>query len=78
MKWGKLLKEAMLKMGRRIPYVTEYRKWIEDAGFVDVNERITKRASNDWPKDKKMKEIGKVGLPFFGHVFPISICGLKN
>ena len=34
----------------------------ENAGFVDVQVKELKRPSNDWPKDKRMKEIGRVSL----------------
>jgi hypothetical protein len=27
---------------------------------VDVQERILRRPTNDWPKDRTMKEIGRV------------------
>jgi hypothetical protein len=60
MKWGKLFKEAMAKMNRTWPELTEYKTVMEEAGFVDVQERFYKRASNDWPKDPKMKEVGRV------------------
>lgn len=60
MKWGKLFKEALPKMERPLPDVTEYKRLMEDAGFVEVQEHFYKRASNDWPKDPKMKEIGRV------------------
>ncbi|ERF76119.1 hypothetical protein EPUS_01452 [Endocarpon pusillum Z07020] len=59
MKWGKLFKEAVAKMGRTLPDLTQYKSLMEEAGFVDVQERFYKRASNDWPKDPKMKEIGR-------------------
>jgi hypothetical protein len=67
MKWGKLFKEALVKMGRKLPEVTQYKTLMEEAGFVDVQEHFYKRATNDWPKDKKMKEIGRVSaIQFLG------------
>ncbi len=60
MKWGKLFKEALAKMGRTLPELIQYKILLEEAGFLDVQERFYRRASNDWPKDPKMKEIGKV------------------
>jgi hypothetical protein len=35
---------------------------MEEVGFVDVEERILKRPTNDWPKDPRMKEIGRVSV----------------
>jgi hypothetical protein len=60
MRWGRLFKEAINKMGRIVPEVTDYKAMLEEAGFVGVQEKFYKRASNDWPKDPKMKEIGRV------------------
>jgi hypothetical protein len=60
MKWGKLFKEALAKMNRPLPELTEYKTFMQNAGFVDIHEQFFKRPSNDWPKDKKMKEIGRV------------------
>jgi hypothetical protein len=60
MKWGKLFKEALVKMGRTLPELTQYKTLMKQAGFVDVQEHFYKRASNEWPKDPRMKEIGRV------------------
>ena len=58
--WARLLGEATQKLGRSIPPVTQYKKFMEDAGFVDVQELYLKRPTNDWPKDRRLKEIGRV------------------
>ena len=59
-KWDHWFNEACGKFGRIIPKADQYKKWLEEAGFVDVEQRIIKRPTNDWPKDPKMKEIGRV------------------
>lgn len=56
--WATLFKEACARMGRPIPSFETYRKGLSDAGFVDIQERIFKRPSNTWPKDRRLKEIG--------------------
>ena len=60
-KWGILMCEAARKLGR--PMGTEvsesYRQWMEDVGFVDIQEAHFMWPSNTWPKDKYMKELGK-------------------
>lgn len=59
-KWGHYFHEALIKLGRPVPALEQYKPWIEQAGFVDVQERILRRPTNDWPKDPRMKEIGRV------------------
>jgi hypothetical protein len=58
--WSELFLEACAKLGRRIPSVDDYKKWMEEAGFVDVVDKVYKRPSNTWPKDLHLKAIGKV------------------
>ncbi|KAG8627334.1 hypothetical protein KVT40_004817 [Elsinoe batatas] len=60
-RWGELLCEAARALGR--PMGTDvsayYRKWLEDIGFVDIEERHFMWPSNAWPKDPYMKELGR-------------------
>ncbi|KJX97648.1 methyltransferase like protein [Zymoseptoria brevis] len=57
--WWALLESAFAQLGKRIPKVNEFPGMLEDAGFVDVHYTEVKRPTNDWPKDKRMKEIGR-------------------
>jgi hypothetical protein len=59
-RWGDYIHEIFERMGRPFHAVEEYKTLLSDAGFVNVTEKIVKRPTNDWPKDPKMKEIGKV------------------
>ena len=61
-KWAKELSSAFDKIGRPWPKGPELKTLFENAGFVDVQVKELKRPSNDWPKDKQMKEIGRVSL----------------
>lgn len=61
-RWATLFQEAATKFGQSVPELGQYKKWLEEAGFVDVQERILKRPTNDWPKDPRMKEIGGVSF----------------
>jgi ubiquinone/menaquinone biosynthesis C-methylase UbiE len=59
-KWAHWFDEACIKLGRPVPKLEQYKPRFEQAGFVDVQERVRKRPTNDWPKDPRMKEIGRV------------------
>jgi ubiquinone/menaquinone biosynthesis C-methylase UbiE len=58
-RWGELMIEAFQKIGRHEPDGEEYKRILERTGFEDVHLETIKRPSNDWPRDPKMKEIGK-------------------
>lgn len=58
--WSNAVNEAFVKLGKRIPLVDEYPPLMAAAGFEDVHFEIKRRPSNDWPKDPRMKEIGRV------------------
>jgi hypothetical protein len=47
------------KLGKPILDSEQYPKLLESAGFENVHFQILKRPTNDWPKDPRMKEIGK-------------------
>ncbi|KAI9772568.1 MAG: hypothetical protein M1839_002450 [Geoglossum umbratile] len=57
-KWGHLMVEAADKIGRPMNATLQFKRWMEEAGFVDVQEVDFKWPSNTWPKDPKYKEIG--------------------
>jgi ubiquinone/menaquinone biosynthesis C-methylase UbiE len=58
-KWGKLIEEAFEKMGRPFIPIETYKQLLEDNGFENVEWKMMKRPSNDWPKDPKWKDIGR-------------------
>lgn len=53
-----LFTEALEKVGRKADCATYYKQQMIDAGFVDVIEKKYIWPSNQWPKDKHLKEIG--------------------
>ncbi|RSL49182.1 hypothetical protein CEP54_012556 [Fusarium duplospermum] len=59
--WGKLFVKGGLKIGRSFTLVDdeEQRKGMEAAGFVDIQEFNIKVPLGDWPKDPKLKEMGR-------------------
>ncbi|EEU38760.1 uncharacterized protein NECHADRAFT_95105 [Fusarium vanettenii 77-13-4] len=59
--WGKLFVQGGLKIGRSFTLVDdeEQRKGMKAAGFVDIQEFNIKVPLGDWPKDPKLKEMGR-------------------
>ncbi|KAL6362830.1 hypothetical protein LRP88_04141 [Fusarium phalaenopsidis] len=59
--WGKLFVQGGLKIGRSFTLVDdeEQRKGMEAAGFIDIQEFNIKVPLGDWPKDPKLKEMGR-------------------
>jgi ubiquinone/menaquinone biosynthesis C-methylase UbiE len=59
-KWGQYIEEAFERMGRPFLRIGKFKEYLEEAGFVNVHSEMVKRPTNDWPKDPRWKEIGKV------------------
>ncbi|KAL2882518.1 hypothetical protein SGCOL_002259 [Colletotrichum sp. CLE4] len=57
-KWTKLVMEAAATMGRPVNVAASFKQMLEDAGFVDVEEKKAIWPYNPWPKDPKLKELG--------------------
>ncbi|CVL00774.1 related to methyltransferase [Fusarium mangiferae] len=59
--WGKFFVEGGKKIGRSFTIVEDgvQRSAMEKAGFVELEERDFKVPIGGWPKDPRMKEIGK-------------------
>lgn len=58
MQWCNLILEAAAKQGRPVFPTTEYKSYLEQAGFQDVVEIQKKWPSNPWPKAQKYKQLG--------------------
>ena len=58
-RWWNMLEEAFEKLGKPIVKISEYPRLFQDAGFEDVYWQMMKRPTNDWPRDGKMKEVGR-------------------
>jgi len=61
LRWGELLCEAARQLGRPMgsDVSDRYVAWMEEAGFVDIEQRMFMWPSNAWPKDPFMKELGR-------------------
>lgn len=57
--WSETMQEAAGNAGRPLTYADKLKKWYTEAGFVDVREKIIKIPINSWPRDKRLKTLGK-------------------
>lgn len=60
--YSRLMCEASAEYNRPVPHHHEYFAWFEKAGFVDIKQVLLKSPTNPWPKDKKLKEVGRYQL----------------
>ncbi|KAI1874223.1 uncharacterized protein JN550_002802 [Neoarthrinium moseri] len=56
--WCKGCVQGAANSGRDILVPRNYKQWLEETGFVDVQQRPFVLPCNPWPKDKKLKEVG--------------------
>ncbi|KAM0346948.1 hypothetical protein ACHAO7_011630, partial [Fusarium culmorum] len=57
--WMKNLIEACAKFGKPVDCADKWGARLKRAGFVDVHEEIRKLPIGAWPKDSKLKELGR-------------------
>ncbi|KAM5344027.1 hypothetical protein ACJ41O_012564 [Fusarium nematophilum] len=57
--WVNTICEAAAKFGKPLTCAPEWKSKLEEAGFVDVQQEIRKVPMGPWPKDPKLKEIGR-------------------
>lgn len=59
LEWRDRLIEASYKFGKPMGVAKHYKDWLTEAGFTNVQEDIYKVPYSPWPKDPKMKELGR-------------------
>jgi SAM-dependent methyltransferase len=52
------LMEACEKIGRTMDPAPSMKKWVQDAGFVEIKQESFKLPVGSWPKDPRLKQIG--------------------
>ncbi|KAH7471942.1 hypothetical protein FOMA001_g13502 [Fusarium oxysporum f. sp. matthiolae] len=57
--WLKTLIDGSAKFGKSLEGAIGWKEKLEKAGFVDVKQEIFKIPIGAWPKDPKLKEIGR-------------------
>ncbi|KAK7421594.1 hypothetical protein QQX98_002061 [Neonectria punicea] len=65
MKWQKALIEGSKAVGRRLGVSDENKDLLKRAGFINVHESVYRWPTNSWPKDRKLKELGRWNLANF-------------
>lgn len=55
-----LVEEGFQKFGRRLDCARSYKEQMIAAGFENVVQTNYIWPANTWPKDKKLKEIGRI------------------
>jgi SAM-dependent methyltransferase len=62
LQYYKILNEAAAKFGKTLNIAPTLKSSIEEAGFVNVVEKIFKAPIGPWAKDPKLKELGRWNL----------------
>lgn len=57
--WGKMMVEAGKKAGMRFDIAERMKEWLEEAGFVNVQEYRMPWTVGGWPKDPHQREVGQ-------------------
>lgn len=57
-KWNMLIEEGAKKVGKPWTRTNQYKGWMEEIGFVDIEEKILPWPINTWPKDTYLKLLG--------------------
>lgn len=56
--WNMCIVDGAAKAGRPWTRVKEYKGWMEEIGFVDVQEELLRWPVNTWPRDPHLKKLG--------------------
>lgn len=60
--WNPMLMKCGERAGRPLDTVDTMRKAIEEAGFTDIKEKVSKYPVGPWCKDPVLKEVGRLRL----------------
>jgi SAM-dependent methyltransferase len=58
-RWANLMLEGAAKLGHPMDVADQYAKLMREAGFVDIVEQQFVWPTNAWPRDPKLKELGR-------------------
>ena len=60
MEWTRFSDNAAMEAHRPLRIANKMKRWYEQAGFVDVQEKVFKLPMNPRPKDKHLKTLGRM------------------
>ncbi|KIV92325.1 hypothetical protein PV10_06777 [Exophiala mesophila] len=58
-RWQHSLTEAGEKIGRTMNIIPQVKRMVTEAGFENITEDVYKIPLSPWPKDKRLKELGR-------------------
>jgi len=58
-KYAQILLSSLEQVGKNTKVAENLKKYVEDAGFINIKETALKLPCSAWPKDPQMKELGK-------------------
>jgi hypothetical protein len=58
--WSKLVAEALNKRGFESDPTINFRRYMEDAGFINIQEQLIQWPIGTWPKGAREKLIGRI------------------
>jgi hypothetical protein len=56
--WVRLFREVSEKSGMTFEPAKELKRWMEEAGFVNVREKVVTVPVGEWPTDEKRRFLG--------------------
>ncbi|KAK3332564.1 S-adenosyl-L-methionine-dependent methyltransferase [Cercophora scortea] len=62
---GRIYFDMSARIGASGREVQNWKRYLEDAGYVDVVQHVVKIPTNPWPKDERLKKIGAFELAHF-------------
>ncbi|KAE8150574.1 S-adenosyl-L-methionine-dependent methyltransferase [Aspergillus avenaceus] len=60
MEWQQKIDEASRKFGKKMNVAAQLKGWMEQVGFINVQDDTYKAPVGSWPKSPRLKEIGRV------------------
>lgn len=58
--WMSTLDEAAMQADRPLRIASRLKRWYQEAGFVDVQEKVFRMPINSWPRDRHLKVLGRM------------------
>jgi hypothetical protein len=60
LEWTRYSDDAAVAADQPLRIADKIKRWYQEAGFVDVEEKVFKLPMNSWPRDKHLKALGRM------------------